>query len=405
MHSFGRFLVGLFLALLIVDGALRIVEATPLWRVLPVVEPIIGQPDPEFGFDSTPGAQGIWITEHRSIVRINSLGLRDVERQIAKPAGTFRIGLTGDSMVEAMQVEQAATFAALAERRLRQEGYEVELINLGIAGPNPVRQLWRLNKRGYRLGLDLIVANSSVESFLSGLLLDDSDNPAYVSAGNGELRIGYAFRERFSQRHADDLLGRAFIALVQNSPLLRMLYLRSRQPLPALLGLTAAAAPAAQLQPAALDGSQTSCTRAAAALAPMLGFWRDHQPALEWAATARFLEDLARGARARDAAVVYLVREIPLPRSDCAAASSARAELVGEMEREFARRGIRMIDWSAAVAALVGGPSALPGLHGFGLRRGAGHLNYDGHRAWADALSALVREELASRGKLAPARN
>ena len=122
-----------------------------MWRILPVIEPILGQPDKDFGFDSTPGARGIWTAEHRARLQINSLGLRDIEREVVKPEGTFRVGLLGDSMVEAAQVSQEATFGALAERGLRADGYNVELINLGIAGPNPIRQLWRLEKRGYPL--------------------------------------------------------------------------------------------------------------------------------------------------------------------------------------------------------------------------------------------------------------
>jgi len=61
------------------------------------------------------------------------------------------------------------------------------------------------------------------------------------------------------------------------------------------------------------------------------------------------------------------------------------------MDREFTNRGIRLIDWSAAVAEVVGGPAELPGLHGFGIHKGAGHLNYDGHRAWATALIGVLR--------------
>src|SRR5262249_3677009 len=144
----GRLVIGGCLSLLLVDCALRVLAATALWRILPVVEPILGQPDSEFGFDSTPGARGVWTREHRSHVQINSLGLRDVERDPVKPAGTIRVGLLGDSTVEAMQVSQEATFGSLAERRLREEGYKIELINLGIAGPNPIRQLLRLERRG-----------------------------------------------------------------------------------------------------------------------------------------------------------------------------------------------------------------------------------------------------------------
>src|SRR5467141_4049794 len=84
-----RLLLGGCLSLVLVDSGLRLIEATPLWRLLPVVEPILGQPNSEFGFDSTPGARGVWTREHRSRVQINSLGLRDVERDPVKPAETI----------------------------------------------------------------------------------------------------------------------------------------------------------------------------------------------------------------------------------------------------------------------------------------------------------------------------
>src|ERR1043166_9617963 len=69
----GRLLIGGCLSLLLVDCGLRVIEATPLWRILPVVEPILGQPDREFGFDSTPGARGVWPREHRARGSLNSL--------------------------------------------------------------------------------------------------------------------------------------------------------------------------------------------------------------------------------------------------------------------------------------------------------------------------------------------
>jgi hypothetical protein len=393
----GRFLLGGILALLAVEVGLRVIEATPLWRILPVVQPIPGQPDKDFGFESTPGARGIWTTEHRAPLQINSLGLRDVEREVAKPAGTLRIGLLGDSMVEGAQVSQGANFGALAERRLRAEGYKVELINLAIAGPSPIRQLWRLERRGYPLNLDLVLANSAAGSFLSGALLDDSENPAYVPTASGQLAIGYGFRQRFSHRHAEDWLGRLFVALYQSSPVVRMLYLRSKEPWLVLLGLPSA--PSAAQRPAlaaptpASDATRVACERAAAAFEPMIDLWRDHRPELLWAATARFLDDLAQSARSHGVRVLYAVRDIPLPPADCPAAS-ARADLLVHMQREFTSRGIHLIDWSAAVAEVVGGPAHVPQLHGFGIQTGAGHLNYDGHRVWAIALIDVLQREL-----------
>ena len=397
LSRLGRFLFGGMLALLVVDFGLRLIEVTPLWRILPVVQPILGQPDKDFGFESTPGGRGIWTTEHRARVQLNSLGLRDVERELAKPAGTFRIGLLGDSMVEAAQVGQQATFAAIAERRLRADGYNLELINLAIAGPSPIRQLWRLERRGYPLNLDVVMANSAASSFLSGKLLDDSENPAYVRMGNGELAVSYGFRERFSQRHADDLIGRLFIALYQNSPVFRMLYLRSTEPLSVLLGLPSAQSASQRsvmgLPPPASEAARFACNQAAAELEPMLNLWRDHRPELLWAATARFLDDMAQSTRTHGVRLLYAIRDIPLPPPDCPA-TSARASLLLAMDREFTSRGMRLIDWSAAVANVVGGPAELPGLHGFGVHKGAGHLNYDGHRAWATALIGVLRSEV-----------
>ena len=400
LSRLGRFLFGGMLALLVVDFGLRLIEVTPLWRILPVVQPILGQPDKDFGFESTPGGRGIWTTEHRARVQLNSLGLRDVERELAKPAGTFRIGLLGDSMVEAAQVSQQATFGAIAERRLRADGYNLELINLAIAGPSPIRQLWRLERRGYPLNLDLVIANSAASSFLSGKLLDDSENPAYVQTGNGQLTVGYGFRERFSQRHADDLIGRLFVALYQSSPVFRMLYLRSTEPLSVLLGLPSAQSTSQRsvmgLPPPASEAARFACEQATAALEPMIHLWRDHRPELLWAATARFLDDMAQSTRAHGVRLLYAIRDIPLPPSDCPA-TSARADLLLAMDREFTSRGIRLIDWSSAVAEVVGGPAEVPRLHGFGIHKGAGHLNYDGHRAWATALIGVLRRELPPR--------
>lgn len=401
----GRAFIGAVMAFLAVDLGLRLIEATPLWRILPVIEPILGQPDKDFGFNSTPGARGIWTAEHRARLQINSLGLRDIERELVKPEGTFRVGLLGDSMVEAAQVSQEATFGALAEHRLRADGYNVELINLGIAGPNPIRQLWRLEKRGYPLSLDLVVANSSASSFLSGLLLDDTENPAYVHTGNGKLAVGYGFRQRFSQRHADDLLGWLFVALYQDSPVFRMLYLRTKQPLSMLLGLPASPpggkrAVTASSMPTP-DAARMACGQASAALEPLISLWRDHRPELLWAATARFLDDLTESARVHSVRLLYAIRDIPLSPADCPQATSARANLLLDMDDQFARRGIRLIDWSAAISEIAGGPTGVPQLHGFGIHKGAGHLNFDGHRAWADALINVLRRDLPARAAAA----
>jgi len=391
--SVALFLGGGLLSLLLIDSALRIIELTPLWRVLPVVEGILGQPDKEFGFDSTPGARGVWVREHRSQVRINSLGLRDVERDFVKARGTIRVGLLGDSMVEAVQVSQQATFGTLAEQTLRLQGHKIELINLALAGPSPIRYLLRLEKRGYQLDLDVVLANSASRSFFSGLLLDDSGNPAYVDSGDGRLVRGYSFRQRFSQRHANNLWGRSFVALYQASPLFRMLYLRTEQSWREIFGLPAAQASARPVPTTAPPDPVALCNAAAAMLEPHVEFWLHHRPERDWAATAQFLEDFSQSTRAHGVQVLYAVRDIPLPPVGCHTVDALRAELVSATAAEFTRHNLRFVDWSVAVAQAIGTPNLRP-LHGFGVHRGDGHLNYDGHRAWAAALTNALKTEL-----------
>jgi lysophospholipase L1-like esterase len=54
---------------------------------------------------------------------------------------------------------------------------------------------------------------------------------------------------------------------------------------------------------------------------------------------------------------------------------------------------MRFVDWSARVAATTGERDLRP-LQGFGMQRGNGHLNFDGHRAWASTLADLLKAEL-----------
>jgi hypothetical protein len=68
------------------------------------------------GFALAPGVEGQYQREGTSYVRINSDGLRDREHPKAKPAGTFRIAVLGDSFTEAMHVPMEQTFGSCSSR-------------------------------------------------------------------------------------------------------------------------------------------------------------------------------------------------------------------------------------------------------------------------------------------------
>src|SRR5215471_18886388 len=92
------------LAALLVSTALAALVAEVGLRVAGVSYPNFYQPHPVRGWELRPGAEGRWTKEGDAAVAINSLGMRDREVVVAKPAGTVRIALLGDSCTEALQV-------------------------------------------------------------------------------------------------------------------------------------------------------------------------------------------------------------------------------------------------------------------------------------------------------------
>ena len=98
-------------------------------------------------------------TEYVARVRFNQLGLRDPRDRYEKPPGTFRILLLGDSFMEAVQVEQRETTAAVLEARLRalRPDLNVEVINAGVAGWGTGIEGLYLDHEGYRFEPDLVL--------------------------------------------------------------------------------------------------------------------------------------------------------------------------------------------------------------------------------------------------------
>src|SRR5262249_54690346 len=100
--------------------------------------PIWYQPDAHLGWSLRPGAEGWYTREGRAYAAINSAGFRDREHATAKPPGTFRIAVLGDSVPEALQVELRDTFWWRLQEKLRGcaalAGREVEVLNFGVSG-------------------------------------------------------------------------------------------------------------------------------------------------------------------------------------------------------------------------------------------------------------------------------
>jgi hypothetical protein len=113
-----------------------------------------------YGWLHHPGIEGLWYDDRGEFsvrTRMSSHGLRDVEHEFAKPPGTFRILLLGDSYMEGLQVELEQTFARVLERELLTRGRRVEVINASASEWGTDNELVYLREEGFRYEPDLVL--------------------------------------------------------------------------------------------------------------------------------------------------------------------------------------------------------------------------------------------------------
>jgi GDSL-like Lipase/Acylhydrolase family len=117
--------------------------------------------DAERGVRHRPGAEGLYRGDGEALVRINSAGLRSPERPVAKPAGTLRIAVLGDSFAEAFGVPQEQTFWSVMERELAScdgvRGRPVEVINFGVSGYGTSAEWITLQREGWAFEPDVVL--------------------------------------------------------------------------------------------------------------------------------------------------------------------------------------------------------------------------------------------------------
>ena len=375
------FVSGVVASTLCLELGLRIVEWTPLWRVLPVVERELGWPDPESGYTLRPGLDIINVKERRNKVSTNAFGMRDRSRSIRKPAGTYRVAVMGDSYTEALEVAQSETFTARLERLLNEQSGSTnfEVLNFGVIGSGPVQQLARWRHEVDRFDRDLSMFVVDEIYFRTSAIADDSLNPAYVEVDNGDLELGYAFRKRRSQRYRDHAIGRVFFFLMDHSRSARAAYLRLK------FGQFTGGDPGARYR----HGDE-SCSEIRLSLENALAFWQERQPAPYYRRTLAFLDDLTQSAGEPLAFVLY---GFDIPRPECKQAFALRQQLSAAVRAVFAAYGIAVLDIEAAMFEANPEIGAAAELYGFGANLGVGHLNQAGHREFAHRIADFLRHQ------------
>ena len=215
------------LALILAGVAMAFLVAEVAVRVTGLAKVSLYTWDAYRGWGLKPGAAGWQRDEGAGFVSVNRAGFRGPEWTIAKPSGTLRVAVIGDSFTEAPQVAYDQTFCAVAERALARckglGGKRVQVMDFGTDAYGTAQELVTLRRHVWQYSPDLVVL-----AFFSGndlrnnsvVLESDKCRPFYVFAGD-QLVLGGPFERsrwfhlscmlRFESRHSQvlNLLGDA----------------------------------------------------------------------------------------------------------------------------------------------------------------------------------------------------
>ncbi|MGH7151516.1 MAG: hypothetical protein ACREIU_12500 [Planctomycetota bacterium] len=111
------------------------------------------------GWTQSPGGRWSMEIEGEAVRNeFNLHGFRDVEHEIAKPAGVRRLVVLGDSFTEALQVNLGDTYAKLLEKKLNEGGEERwETIVLAVADWGTAQEWIALEEYGFAYGPDVVL--------------------------------------------------------------------------------------------------------------------------------------------------------------------------------------------------------------------------------------------------------
>ena len=108
------------------------------------------------GWQLIPNKSGVFSSknEFRSVVTINSAGMRDSNRQINKTNGEKRIAVLGDSFTAGMNVDDKDVFTKILENVLLKNA---EVLNFGVDGYGPTQEYLLLKSKALHYEPDLVV--------------------------------------------------------------------------------------------------------------------------------------------------------------------------------------------------------------------------------------------------------
>jgi len=194
----GRHAATVAVSLLLTLGAAELVV-----RATGLAQPAWVQPDPVLGWSNRPDAPYTHRGEGASSGRINSRGLRDVEHELVKQPGTYRILVLGDSFSEAFQVPLEQSYPRILEARLNAlpDVGPVEVINMSRSGMGTSQQrAWFLSE-GRRYDPDLVLLQTYLNDPVDNSPeLGGREDVPYYRLDGSDLVLDDAFRRSTAYR-------------------------------------------------------------------------------------------------------------------------------------------------------------------------------------------------------------
>ena len=152
------FLGTIFVAFLLGEAAIRLLYPMianynmEMWRYASDLKQ--PTPNPKLPFHHFPSKEGDYYGVH---IKTNAMGFRSREITAAKPDGTKRILLLGDSFTLGWGVPIEQTYSALLEKFLDQKGYHAEVVSQGIGNYNSIMEVELFKRQGVELNPDLVI--------------------------------------------------------------------------------------------------------------------------------------------------------------------------------------------------------------------------------------------------------
>jgi len=381
-------MAGLALGLLLAEIALRLIGFS---------YPPFHQPDAVTGLSLRPNTSGWYRKEGQAYVSTNSQGLRDRERPLAKPPGTYRVAVLGDSYPEALQVDVNKSFWRILEGQLQacafRSAKHIDVINFGVSGFGTGQALRMLQTRGLAYQPDFVilaffpgndVRNNSRE------LEPDKMRPFYVLDETGSLRLDETFASSAEFRRRTGRLRRIGKDLSRYLRTLQLVYcvkdlrdMRREQAVDAAAATPGAAAHA-QPQPVGEAGLDDQVFRD-----PRDQKWRD-----AWQVTERLILELKQTVASAGAEFAVVVVSIGMQVHPNKAVREAFARRLGVEDLFYPERRItqfgkrsdtRVINLASELQRNAEQNNIY--LHGFtNTSLGSGHWNEAGHAAAAQLI-------------------